>query len=542
MNKAFSVFANVSTLLCLMVFCNSISAVQSVCLAQDAGYTTLSKKILEEKTSQGFYCQLETAKSEFFKDNKFTEFVEFVKPLAVRNKKLQPFVDYYIGLSRYRQLKYLEEKQLWDEYFSQGNDYREELEVNLERVLNATSVNEPIHLYARLILWQYHQDQQDVFSFQTLSDLANDAVAYGKDAKDAVPLKDVADAFLVYQEKAKAKQLYKLYVEKTIGAETKDEELYALAADFYKKQNLELSELIFDAYVERAKKTMPKEKFVAALVDITKLFSYKTEGSKDMVYAEKIFQQISDAAGQEAFDEALLYERAFNVEKAKEYTDACRYYIELVQRFPQSPHADEAHFKIGIIKCYVESDINTAKQYFEKLTRKEQINAHVISSWYQLGLLSQWENELEKARKYYNALTEKARDNFTETVALAKNRMKEIEEASPLEYNLKMFLDLSLNEKDALHNMGKVELNASSYILKKEEEVDITSSTFTGETGCMHVELQYLWSGHLGKATPTLEQSSFSTSYAHAGTKEINLVVVSASGVIDRSLDLVDVY
>jgi hypothetical protein len=58
----------------------------------------------------------------------------------------------------------------------------------------------------------------------------------------------------------------------------------------------------------------------------------------------------------------------------------------------------------------------------------------------------------------------------------------------------------------------------------------------------MQVELQYLWSGHLGENKPSTSQSSFETSYTTAGTKEINLVVVSPTGVIDRTLDMVDAY
>jgi hypothetical protein len=55
------------------------------------------------------------------------------------------------------------------------------------------------------------------------------------------------------------------------------------------------------------------------------------------------------------------------------------------------------------------------------------------------------------------------------------------------------------------------------------------------------VELQYLWSGHTGEKTPSLYESEFKTSYAYSGTKEINLVVVSPSGILDRSIYLIDV-
>jgi hypothetical protein len=56
------------------------------------------------------------------------------------------------------------------------------------------------------------------------------------------------------------------------------------------------------------------------------------------------------------------------------------------------------------------------------------------------------------------------------------------------------------------------------------------------------VELQYLWSGDLGGAHPAATESNFQGVYADSGTKEINIVIVSPAGTIDRSFAMVDVY
>ena len=72
-------------------------------------------------------------------------------------------------------------------------------------------------------------------------------------------------------------------------------------------------------------------------------------------------------------------------------------------------------------------------------------------------------------------------------------------------------------------------------------DVSVSAQAYAGESGCMQVELQYLWSGQLGEAHPSTGEAEFKTRYAAAGSKEINLVVVSASGVIDRCLDIIDV-
>ena len=102
-------------------------------------------------------------------------------------------------------------------------------------------------------------------------------------------------------------------------------------------------------------------------------------------------------------------------------------------------------------------------------------------------------------------------------------------------------MDVSLKEEYATFDMTKSELKASIYRLNKDQEENITASTYMPESGCLQVELQYLWSGHLGQAKPSLNEPSFNTTYTQAGTGEINLVIISSTGIIDRNIDLVDV-
>ena len=62
------------------------------------------------------------------------------------------------------------------------------------------------------------------------------------------------------------------------------------------------------------------------------------------------------------------------------------------------------------------------------------------------------------------------------------------------------------------------------------------------QSGCNQVELQYLWSGNLGGANPGVNESNFQGAYVDPGTKEINMVIISPAGTVDRSFAMVDVY
>jgi TolA-binding protein len=510
--------------------------------ALEPAIVALSKQVIEAKSPAELTAYLEEAKGIYFKEHRYGGFVEFSRSLLEKKKDAQSVLLYYIGFTRYSQLKYLEESQGWDEYFSQGNAYREELINSLEKCIETTSSQDPAHIYARLIAWKFHRDQQDVFHERAFSDLVNDTQAFAQSALYAKPIKDVADALLSYDEKGKAKELYRLYVNKIAGQEAKDEELEAAAVNFYKEGNQELSELLYDALIARLLKQSPKEKAVAALIPIAKMFSYQEAGAAhDAAYAESVFKKIEEVASKEAFDEELLYMRGFNLEKAKEYSQAKDCYQDLLKRFQSTPRKDELRYKVALIYAYVLRDAASAKNYFAELINQEAAGPQAIGSLYQLGLLSQWEDNAVKAKEYYELLLKKAGDNFTETAALTKERMQEIEESRPIEYNLKTFIDISLKEDYASLDMSKVDIHASLYKLAPLQPLTVQATAYTQESGCMQVALQYLWSGHTGTTPPSSEEASFDTSFVEKGTKEISLVVVSPTGFIDRNFDIVDV-
>ena len=499
------------------------------------------QKITQAKNNQEARAALEYLKNAYLKDAKFNEFIDILQPLIQQEKNLAPLLDYYIALTRYQQLKYLEETQSWDEYFAGGNNYREELTASAQKTLDATAAQDPLNIYTRLLLWQFHKDQQDTSVEQALSDLMTAAKVYAQDAKDTQVVKDAADKLLAYAEIGKAKELYRLYAEKLVNSKISNEELKNTAFDFYQKGNVELSENIYDSYVERLSKSITEEKIGPALIEIAKLFAYKDGAGNDPAYAERIFQKIEVlSGGKDSFNEELIYMRAFNLEKAKEYLLAQDKYLDLAKRYPGSKYADEALFKAGIISTYIVRDLKSGRGYFEKLAGKKSTAPQVISALYQLGLLYQWEENITGAKEYYAKLVERAGEDFSDTVTLAQERMKEIAEQKPIEYNLKTFLDASFKEEYSNLDTTKVDLKSNPYLIKKNESVDVHSTPYLSPSGCMQVEVEYLWSGHTGTANPAPDDSSFNTAYPDTGTKEINLVVVSPSGIIDRNLDMVD--
>jgi tetratricopeptide (TPR) repeat protein len=478
----------------------------------------------------------------YFQDNKYSEFVGLLRGLCPGDKDIAPYLSYNIALSRYQQLKYLEENQGWDEYFAKGNDYREDIVTEAGKAIGALSKDSPELLHSKLLLYKFHKNQQDAFIEEAFLDLMNAAKEYAKTGKDMGSVKETADILMSYEEKSGAKELYKLYAQSLINSDIKDEVLRDIAFGFYKEGNLELSENIYDIYIGRITKKLPEDQLMRELKSIALTFAYKDSAYCDMFYAESIFNKIEELWGMDAFDEELIYLRAFNLEKYKGYRQAKGLYSFLLKSYPQSRYSDEASFKAGVISTYALRDPETGREYFNKLAEKDKANAYSLSSLYQLGLLYQWEGELPLAKESYSKIIYKATDGFGDILQSVKDRLSEIEKGEPIEHNLKSFIDISLKEEFSNLDMSKVDVKSDIYRPKVGEGVNITASAYLSSSGCFNVELQYLWSGDLGEAKPNIKEPGFRASYKNEGTKIINLVLISPSGITDYTFDLIDAY
>ncbi|MFA5349757.1 MAG: hypothetical protein WC357_00330 [Candidatus Omnitrophota bacterium] len=498
-------------------------------------------KCIREAGNSSLAC-LEDLKNIYFKDNRYADLVGLLKGLLPVDKAIEPSLYYYIALGRYSQLKYLEETKSWDEYFARGNEYRDDIVNASEKAIKATRLAEPVQVYSKLLLFQFHKDQQDAFADGALTDLMASAKAYAQSGGDIKTVKDIADKLSYYGEKGKAKELYKIYAQQLSGSQIQDEGLKDIAANFYKEGNLELAENIYDIYINRIFPALPPEEMIQELTNIARDFVYRDEALCDTAYAEKLFKKIEEIGGKQAFNEELMYLRGFNLEKSKAYAQAKDIYLDFIARFPHSSHQDELIYKIGLIYTYILRDLEQGRGYFKQLSQKLSLLPYDLAGLYQLGLLNQWEGSLTEAKGYYDKLLQKIGDTDPERLALAKERLKEITQGAPLEHNLKMGLDTALKEEYANLDMSKLSLESSYYQAGKNTELALSSISSLGPSGCLQVELQYLWSGDLGGARPAVTQPAFKTSYKAAGTELIILVLVSPEGIAERSIDLIDVH
>jgi hypothetical protein len=139
---------------------------------------------------------IEESKTKYLAANQYNEFVGFLDNFKGKDKVDPLCLKFYKAQARYLQLKYLEEKQSWDDYFANGNTYRQQLVENAQKVIDRADTGNPLRPKARLLLWQFHYDQQDVFAAQALDDLITDVNVYAKEAGDPELVKNIADKLL----------------------------------------------------------------------------------------------------------------------------------------------------------------------------------------------------------------------------------------------------------------------------------------------------------------------------------------------------------
>lgn len=228
--------------------------------AQDSDkLAALTKQVMETKNDEELYDYISELTEPYYKENKYNECVEQLKSLGQRKEGMGPEINYFMALSRYNQLKYWEDSQSWNEYFSQGNLYRGEIESLLEDAINKTTAKNPFNAYAKLLLWKLYNNQGSDLSDKALSGLKDSVTEYSQDTTNIILIKNVADALLSMGEKLKSKELYKIYVDKLVSANKEVKTLEPIALDFYNQGNLELSEAIYDTFIERSLKSSPKK-------------------------------------------------------------------------------------------------------------------------------------------------------------------------------------------------------------------------------------------------------------------------------------------
>ena len=531
----------------LAVIFLSIFSVQFCLAQQDAKRIDLLKQeIRNTKASEGSELLLTELLDVYAQGNDFDEFYNFLE--TVEKKKIfrkTPIVYYYKALTRFRQMQFLEENKMWQELFDNKDSYIADLDKSLAKARKLNTCVNPLSLRIKFLEAQIKEDNEASL-IETLEDLFNLAREYIETENDVEVIKDIADKLSEEKQDTYAKKLYSVYVTKISRADIGQEELKKIAEDFLKKDKVNLAVSLYNAYLDRLTGTQEdKDIIIKEMFDIAEEFEHPgwREGI-DPFFAEKLYEKIESLYNVESFDEFSQLQRAYNLERIKEYEFCFEEYLRLIDIFPNYQDKDRIYFRLGILSAYEFNKIDEAKGYFLKVTNNFSQSPDYFNSLYHLGLLNHWQGNLEKADEFYKKILEKTKDikDRLEIALLAESRIKEIDDDRDIEYNLRMFLGAVLVEIEEEKPYLYLELFARAGKDYLDETIKFQTNSYFTDTGCLQEDFTYLWSGQLGSNQNPFNEYQFETSYQDLGTKVVNVVLVGPSGVVDGTIEMADVY
>lgn len=481
----------------------------------------------------------------YFSQKKYNEFADFLKKF--KRTVLTPCeipVGYYIALCRSKQLKDLEDNQNWQEYFDSGVNYRQEIFSQTEELVSECSLSS-FTIKGMLINWLTHKAQNDDEAQDVLNSLMVKITSYA-DLKysETNVFKELADTLLKEGEPLKAKSIYNIYANKLLISENNAEKLKSYAKNALSEGNIDLSEIIYNRFIEMISTSYKEEKLSEELAQIAKDFlAYGWAKGNDPIFAESIFNKLKELCGFSYFNEDLQYLRAYNLQAMKDYKRCKEEYEILIKEFPNSIYLDEAEFKLGIICTYILARSQEGKEFFENVSERNSSLEYALISLYHMSLLNQYAKDLDAANSGYAKiieLTAGSIEDFKDLILKVNERQKEIKESKPIEYNLMMFLDSAL--ANGIFKETSLELTVNPQKVSYTDQAKFSVGAGVFETGCLSPQLTYLWSGDLGSVKQVPQEAEFPTDYKTKGTKVVNLAIMDLAGNVTTALAMVDAY
>jgi len=516
------------------------------CLAQEDSQRVklIKQNIKSMKSIKDIQPQLEELLAVYAKDSRFNEFRDYLETLE-KDKRFKDaaLIYYYKTLTRFNQMRFLEENQMWEELFSKKNSYILDIDSNLEKAKKLSEKTDGLSLRLKFLEWSLAKYREQP-TINILEELFNLAQEFSQAQGDHQAIKDIADALYEKEEINYGKKLYSIYVSGIAETDISQAELKKLADNFLKEDKVDLAASLYDIYLEKIISSPEGEHMaIREMVAIAEIFAHSGwQEGLDPFYAEKVYAKIESLFGKEVYSD-WQYKRAYNLERSKEYEACLSEYSKLLNNFPKFKQKDRVYFRLGVIHAYIFNKIDKAREYLSKVIKDYPDSPDYINSLYNLGLLSQWQQDTEKAMKYYVNILEATKDVKIkpEIADLANARINEIVEEKDMEYNLRMFLEATLEKRESKKYIH-LDLFAKSAKGYLNQTVKFQTNSYFLNTGCLQQDFTYLWSGQLGNNQNPFNELEFQTRYEDIGTKVVNVALVSPAGIVDGTIEITDIY
>ncbi|OIO35370.1 MAG: hypothetical protein AUJ74_06405 [Candidatus Omnitrophica bacterium CG1_02_44_16] len=490
----------------------------------------------EQKTEQKTDLGLAGISQEYFAKGDYEGFYQYIKGL----KALSPEAYYYLALTRQREIDSWKKVKNWEGVYDKGPTYKKEISDALKEAQAKVKNDAELLLNIKYLNWQSTREDDADRGIGSFNDLVNTArdMALGPNA--LLRVKAFADEISKLEDKNLARRLYEVYVAKLLGPGSSKEDVNAQAQQFLNEGNAYLAKSLFDVYINSFSDN--KELRAREIIAVADKFANgdAAEGL-DPAFAEEMYRKAFEQAGKVAFNSNSSYRRAYNLERMKEFSAAYDGYNGLLADSPDYAGKQNIYFRLGVIAAYAKKDAGKAAEYFLKIKDEFPNDILAASGLYQLGLLSQFNKDLQKAKEYYEALIASAKligldADKNELVLLTRERLKEIEETRELKYGLKLFMEGVFKALPL-----SVDLTARPWQGAIGEPIKFVVATSDPQTGCMTPIYSYEWSGETGSVPNIPNAPELATNYASVGIKVVYVALVGPQGPEGVGFEMVQI-
>ena len=482
----------------------------------------------------------------YFAKNNYEEGYQYLESLVKNGFDKSPEIYFDLALTRSEEIAYWQETKNWEGVYDKAADYKKEIMDNLDKGESLAVGKPSVLLGIKFLRWQVTGEDDPDRAFGLFDELVYTAKSMPSSAAALDMTKQIGDELSSYEDKSMARRFYEIYVSKLHESNLSGEELKAMALQSLNDDNVFLAKSLYEAYLDQ----LLENKDLAAKESVFVADKFAATGKEDGLdsgYAEAMYQKAVDLAGQAAFDAGAQYRRAYNLERMKDLPAALRQYKSLLDNYKEGVIRQEIYFRLGVLFAYAEKNIPKGQEYFLKIKDEFPKDPMVLSSFYQLGLLNQWQNETDKAKEFYSALLAKAQElgldpEKNDLVLLTRERQKEIEEKKEMAYGLKLFLEgiFKLGEAGQRAPLD-VDLTARPAKMDLNQSTKFVVTTSNPQTGCLMPAYSYEWSGQTGTTDNIPNAPELVTDYSLPGLKVVGVAVVDATGLQGAGFEIVEV-
>lgn len=488
---------------------------------------------------------LEKTAGEYFAKHDYDGFYQYVTSALADKKAEAAEAYYYLALARQKTIDHWQEKKDWEGVYDKAEDFKKEIVQNLKKAEAEARDNQALSLKIKYLKWRSAKDDEADSGVTLFSAFVDAAKGLSGSVEAAGVIKQIADELSGLEDKNLSRRLYEIYVVKLLEAKPAKEELKRSAELFLAEKNIYLAKTLLDAYLEQF--ADDKTQQAREMVAVAAFFAHSgSADGLDPVFAESMYQKAFESAGMEAFDADSQHRRAFNLERTKEHSAAATQYKKFLDGFPDHAGRAAVLFRLGVLSAYALKDPAAAAQYFMKVREEAKSPSLVLSSLYQLGLLSQYRGDTEKAKEFYGVCLESAKAQVptmeaSEICRLAAERLLEIEETKEIKYGIKLFLDAALKQQEAGALALNVDVTGRPFIQAAAAPVRFVVTTSAPATGCMTPVYAYEWSGEVGSLAQVPNAPEITTDYLSGGVKVVHVAVVGPNGLEGAGFDMVEI-